>query len=162
MNDQSTTEHTPQTNEDTIIQLYWAIFETWSAQVDSYWTRTNYFAAFELAAIAGTWVVLNASDLRVGHLLLVLAVLLTVGWIVSNLKSHDYVKYWWKALEEIEAREEWKRKPDYVSAYEARRKQRLVLSKLQYSVFTDWLVPTFFFIVWGCLLWIDWNGTTHK
>ena len=62
MNEDSTTEQIAR-NEDTVIQLYWAILETWSAQVDSYWTRTNYFAAFEIAAAAGTWVVLNANDL---------------------------------------------------------------------------------------------------
>jgi len=162
MSEESTTEQTPDKNEDTIIQLYWAVLEAWSAQVDSYWTRANYFAAFEIAAIAGTWVVLNACDFRVGHWLLLLAVFLTASWIFSNVKSHDYVTYWWKVLEEIEGREEWKKKPEYVSKYEVRRKKRPVLGKLPYSFFTNWLVPIFFFIVWVCLLRIDWNGTTHK
>jgi hypothetical protein len=114
MNEESTTAQTTEKNEDTLIQLYWAILETWSAQVDSYWTRANYFAAFEIAAIAGTWVVLNAGDFRVGHWLLLLAVFLTASWIFSNVKSHDYVRYWWEALEEIERREEWNDLPPVV------------------------------------------------
>jgi len=162
MSGDSAIEQIHEKNEDTIVQLYWAILEAWSAQVDSYWTRANYFAAFEIAAIAGTWVVLNACDFTVGHSLLLLAVFLTASWIFSNVKSHDYVMYWWKALEEIEGREEWKKKPEYVSNYEARRKQRRGLGKLKYSFFTNWLVPIFFFIVWVCLLRIDWNGTSHK
>jgi hypothetical protein len=162
MNEVLATPGTADKNEDTLIQLYWAILETWSAQVDSYWTRANYFAAFEIAAIAGTWVVLNAGDFYVGHWLLLLAIFLTASWIFSNVRSHDYVRYWWKVLEDIEGREEWKRKPEYVSAYEMRRKKRRVLNKLQYSFFTNWLVPTFFLIVWLFLLWVDWNGTTHR
>ena len=162
MNIDSTTEQIDKKNEDTVIQLYWAILETWSAQVDSYWTRTNYFAAFEIAAAAGTWVVLNANDLTTGHWSLLLAFLLTASWIFSNVKSHDYVSYWWKALEEIEEREDWKKQPEYVSKYGTRRIKRRVLGKLQYSFFTNWLVPIFFLIVWVGLVWIDWNGTTHK
>lgn len=162
MKEELTAEQIPEQNEDTIIQLYWAVLEAWSAQVDSYWTRANYFAAFEIAAIAGTWVVLNAGDFTVGHWLLLLAIFLTASWIFSNVKSHDYVTYWWSALKEIEDREEWKKKPEFVSSYVARRKKRRVLGKLQYSFFTNWLVPIFFFIVWVSLLGIDWNGTSHK
>jgi hypothetical protein len=153
---------TDQNKEDTVIQLYWAILETWAAQVDSYWTRTNYFAAFEIAAVAGTWAVLNANDLVVGRCSLLLAFFLTASWIFSNVKSHDYVMYWWKALGEIEAREEWKKKPDYISNYETRRKMRPVLGKLPYSDFTNWLVPVFLLLVWVCLVLIDWNGTYHR
>src|ERR1700721_3689307 len=92
-------------------------------EVDSYWTRTNYFAAFETAAIAGTWVLLGQKDLTLGHWSVLLAVLLTLGWIFSNLKSHAYVRYWWGVLEEIESRDEWIKKPVYVSQYENRRKK---------------------------------------
>ena len=46
--------------------------------------------------------------------------------------------------------------------YGARRIKRRVLGRLQCSFFTNWLVPIFFLIVWVGLVWIDWNGTTHK
>lgn len=130
--------------------------------MDSYWTRSNYFAAFEIAAAAGAWVVLNANDLRLGHWSIFLGVFLTAGWIFSNLKSHDYVAYWWKALQEVEASIDWVTKPDYISNYEARRKKRHVLGNLPYSFFTNWLVPIFFLVVWLCVVCIDWNGAPCK
>jgi len=40
---------------------------------------------------AGTWVLLGEKDLTLGHLCLPLALVLTAGWIFSNLKSHGYV-----------------------------------------------------------------------
>ncbi len=148
--------------EDTLIQLYWAIFEAWSAQVDSYWTRTNYFAAFEIAAIGGTWVVLNANDLTVGRYSLVLASFLTASWIFSNVKSHDYLMYWWKALAEIEAMPGWEqKKPDFVSGHPKRRKKLRGLAKIPYHYFTNWFVPLALLAVWVALVYTDWNGTTH-
>lgn len=148
--------------EDTVVQLYWAVLETWGTQVDSYWTRTNYFAAFEIAAMAGTCVLLGQKDLTLGHLCLPLALLLTLGWIFSNLKSHAYVEYWWNVLKEIEARDEWLRKPDYVSNYESRRRKPAALLRFRYSVFTNWLVPVFFLAAWLLLLCFYWNGTTPR
>jgi hypothetical protein len=156
------TESAPSRAEDTAVQLYWAVLETWDTQVDSYWTRTNYFAAFEIAAMAGTWVLLGEKDLTLGHLCLPLALVLTAGWIFSNLKSHGYVEYWWNVLKEIEARDEWVRKPDYVSNYETRRRKRAALLKLPYSVFTNWFVPIFFLVAWLLLLCFFWQGTTQK
>ncbi len=122
-----------------------------------------YFAAFELAAIAGTWVLLNAGDFRVGHWCAVLAPLLTLGWIFSNVRSHDYHTYWWAALKKIEAFNGWTTtRPEYASKYEDRRNKIPLFGKLPYSIFTDWFVPIFFFIVWGFILQIDWHGTTHN
>jgi hypothetical protein len=162
MDENSSIGQPPVSGEDTVIQLYWAILETWTAQVDSYWTRTNYFAAFEITAAAGTWAVLNANDLRVGHWSLLLAFLLTASWIFSNVKSHDYVTYWWEALKEIEGGAEWKKKPDYVSNYETRRKGRPVLQNISYSCFTNWFVPLFLLVVWVSLVLIDWNGALSR
>ena len=143
--------------EDTLIQLYWAIFEAWSAQVDSYWTRTNYFAAFEIAAIGGTWVVLNANDLTVGRYSLVLASFLTASWIFSNVKSHDYLMYWWKALAEIEAMPGWEqKKPDFVSGHPKRKRNckdqlkfRTTTSRTGSSRSLSWLSGSLWFTPTG-------------
>ena len=40
-------------------EAYRTIFETWRYEVDSYWQRNNYFAAFETAALAGCWYVVD-------------------------------------------------------------------------------------------------------
>jgi hypothetical protein len=149
-------------SEDTVVQLYWAILETWSTQVDSYWTRTNYFAAFEIAAIAGTWVLLGVKDLTLGHLCVALAGLLTAAWIYSNLRSHAYVQYWWDVLKDIEARTEWLTKPNYISGYEERRKESTLPRWLPYSRFTNWVVPLFFFGVWVLLIWMNWSGIPQQ
>src|SRR4051812_3243544 len=81
--------------EDTLVQIYWSMFETWSAEVDSYWTRTNYFAAFEIAAIGGTWEVLHSehADYPAGVCFFIFGVLLIPLWIYSNVKTHGYVEY---------------------------------------------------------------------
>lgn len=39
-------------NTQASMEVYKTVFETWRAQVDSYWQRSNYFAAFETAALA--------------------------------------------------------------------------------------------------------------
>lgn len=149
-------------SESNLVQLYWAILERWGAQVDSYWTRTNYFALFVTAAIGGTWVVLDDQDITKGHryflfaadFAVVLAIVLTAAWIFSNLKSYDYHMYWWSVLEKIEKSNGWTSSdaPDYVSAYEMRRKQRRTLSIVPYHFFTNWFVPIAFFIFWVSLV----------
>jgi hypothetical protein len=165
----------PQDTKDTLVQIYWAIFEAWSAQVNSYWTRTNYFAAFELAAIAGSWVVLDDKKLIVGHrsLLIVavptglLAIALTAAWIFSNVKSYDYHIYWWSVLKTIESRGGWGIiRPDYVSEHENRRTKHLEhprFEKWEYHTFTNWHVPIAFFVIWiGVivgLIGLRWSGT---
>lgn len=154
-----------QMTEDNLVQLYWAILERWGAQVDSYWTRTNYFVLFVTAAIGGTWVVLGETDesgkefVVKGHVLLIadlavlLAIVLTAAWIFSNLKSYDYHMYWWNVLKEIERNNGWGiNSPDYVSEYEARRTKRSMLSKFQYHTFTNWVVPIGFFVFWVGLI----------
>ena len=151
----------PQDTKDTLVQIYWAIFEAWSAQVNSYWTRTNYFAVFEVAAIAGSWAVLddrtlitsNRSLLIAAGLTFLLGLILTVAWIFSNLKSYDYHMYWWGVLEEIEKGDGWiSRAPCFVSGYQERRKKRPILGYLKYHNFTNWFVPTTFLIIWAILV----------
>ena len=43
------------------MEVYKTIFETWRSQVDSYWQRNTYFAAFETAALAGCWYLVEHS-----------------------------------------------------------------------------------------------------
>lgn len=140
-------------SDENLVQLYWAILDTWGAQVDSYWTRTSYFALFVTGAIAGTWALLDDKNITIRHRdILVLAVVLTLAWIFSNVKSHDYLMYWWNVLDEIEKRQ-WTsdKPPDYISEYKTRRKKRWIRI-LPYHVFTNYLVPIGFFIFWVGLI----------
>jgi len=90
-----------------LLEVYKTIFATWRSQVDSYWQRSNYFAAFGTAAIAGSWYLVNRSampDLGASLLLSMLGIWLTIVWYRSNKKTHMYVRHWWDSLGRIEQR----------------------------------------------------------
>jgi hypothetical protein len=90
--------------QEQLVKVYEQIFDTWRSQVDSYWQRSNYFAAFETAAIAGCWHVLTMEH-RVswaGTALSFLGIALTIVWIINNHKTHKYVRYWWDSLKTVE------------------------------------------------------------
>jgi len=89
-----------------MIELYKTIFETWRFQVNSYWQRSSYFAAFETAAIAGCWHLVTGTPAhyKAGAFVSALGVLLTIVWLLNNHKTHKYVEYWWGALRKIEER----------------------------------------------------------
>jgi|SRR5580658_3442728 hypothetical protein len=85
-------------------EVYKAIFETWRYEVDSYWQRNNYFAAFETAALAGCWYVVEHSYLWPGLAFSLLGLMSTVVWFVTSIAVHRYVAYWWKSIQEIEVK----------------------------------------------------------
>jgi hypothetical protein len=102
------------------LDLYKTIFETWRFQVDSYWTRSSYFAAFETAAFAGVWELYTAKEPPnyLGIVFSLLCFFLTGIWFLNNRRTHQYVDYWWKILIDIE-----KANTDqitFVSKYESR------------------------------------------
>ena len=72
------------------IELYKTIFDTWRSQVDSSWQRSNYFAAFETAAIGGCWL-LASGDRRISIVAAIVfsigGLLLTAIWYVSTVKT---------------------------------------------------------------------------
>lgn len=47
------------TNRSAELEVYRNAYETWRFEVDSYWQRNAYFAAFETAAIGGCWYLLE-------------------------------------------------------------------------------------------------------
>jgi hypothetical protein len=54
------------TNYSTELEVYRNVYETWRFEVDSYWQRNIYFAAFETAAIGGCWYLLEHQRLVMG------------------------------------------------------------------------------------------------
>jgi hypothetical protein len=81
---------------------YELTFETWRFQVDSYWQRSSYFAAFETAALAGVWEVLVSRHWYTALVFSILGMALTRAWFLNNRKMHSYVRYWWEALGKME------------------------------------------------------------
>ena len=93
-------------NRQERMDVYKTIFDTWRSQVDSSWQRSNYFAAFEIAAIGGCWLLVSAKDtLPVGTGLgfSVGGLLLTMIWFCSTKKTWGYVRHWWDKIRDIEA-----------------------------------------------------------
>lgn len=70
-------------------------YETWRFQVDSYWTRNSYFAVFEIAAVAGVWKVADRHP-WMGAVFCILCMALTLIWLFSNHRVHEYIELWWK------------------------------------------------------------------
>lgn len=84
-------------------EVYKAIFETWRYEVDSYWQRNNYFAAFETAALAGCWYVIEERHhCWVGLAFAFLGLTSATIWRLTSEAVHNYVSYWWKAVKDIE------------------------------------------------------------
>jgi hypothetical protein len=84
------------------MEIYKTLFETWRSQVNSYWQRSNYFAVFETAALAGCWSLMEHGHLWMGLFGAGLGICLTIVWWSSNSTVHSYVVYWWEAIKAIE------------------------------------------------------------
>lgn len=132
-------------DKETYTELYKSILETWRSQVDSYWQRSNYFAAFETAAIAGCWHLHETTKARTVVVVSVLGVLLTVIWLLSNSATHSYVLYWWNALAKTEKKLPVEAGFDFVTQHPGSG------GLVPYSWLIQ-LVPIIFAIAWLCLL----------
>jgi hypothetical protein len=84
------------------LEVYKNTFETWRFEVDSYWHRNTYFAAFETAAIAGCWYLLEKGKVPIGLSFAVLGGVLTLIWFWNNVAVHRYIKYWWGSVQASE------------------------------------------------------------
>ena len=83
-------------------EVYKTIFETWRYEVDSYWQRNNYFAAFETAALAGCWYVVEHTHLWSGLAFSFLGLASTIVWFSTSVAVHRYITYWWSSIQNIE------------------------------------------------------------
>jgi hypothetical protein len=84
-------------------EVYRTIFETWRYEVDSYWQRNNYFAAFETVALAGGWYVVEHKYAWSGLAFSLLGICSTIVWLVTSIAVHKYIRYWWQSIKNIEA-----------------------------------------------------------
>lgn len=84
-------------------EVYKTIFETWRYEVDSYWQRNNYFAAFETVALAGAWYVVEHKHLWSGLAFSTLGICSTIVWLITSIAVHRYISYWWRSIKNVEA-----------------------------------------------------------
>jgi hypothetical protein len=84
-------------------EVYREVLQTWRYEVDSYWQRNNYFSAFETAAIAGCWYVVEHSHPWVASAFSILGATSAVIWLITSVAVHKYVNYWWNAIKDVES-----------------------------------------------------------
>lgn len=96
----------PPDRRNDLMEVYKNISDTWRSQVDSSWQRSSYFAAFEIAALGGCWLLVSDEkrllSVATGIAFSVGALLLTRIWYRSTKKMHAYVRHWWESLIKIE------------------------------------------------------------
>lgn len=90
--------------DSTVKQVYQTTVETWRYEVDSYWQRNNYFAAFETAALAGCWYVVEHSQPWPGLAFSFLGLISAIIWYITSLAVLKYVRYWWGAIKTAESK----------------------------------------------------------
>jgi hypothetical protein len=86
------------------LAVYEQLFTTWRSQVDSYWQRSAYFAAFETAAVAACWHLIETSHRRAPIFASILGLLLTLVWFLNNRAVRKYVLHWWSSLQDLEGK----------------------------------------------------------
>jgi hypothetical protein len=98
--DTSSNSGSPESRIDLATQ-YKIAFDAWKFQVDSYWQRNSYFAAFQGVALGAAWKILGD---RSAVALCAAGIALVVVWYFNNLKVHSYIRYWWRRIGELERR----------------------------------------------------------
>jgi hypothetical protein len=89
-------------DEERKMQMLWIAFEAWKFQIDAFWTRTSYFALFELAFGAGLWKVFESGHWFTSACMALGAILLTCIWIINNIKLHEYILYYSERVKHFE------------------------------------------------------------
>jgi len=119
----------------------------WKFQVDSYWTRSSYFALFETAALTALWQVFRAGYNVTSLFLCLLGMVLTFIWMYNNRRVHKYVDYWWKRGASIEEEFLVKAERRFIAGYEVLRNDEPLM---RYSHLVQ-LIPLLFIASWAWL-----------
>jgi hypothetical protein len=89
---------------DKNLEVYKAVFDTWRYEVNSYWQRNSYFAAFETAAMAGCWYVVEHKYHWPGFVFSIAGLGSAVIWWITSIAVHRYVQHWWEGIKTIEGK----------------------------------------------------------
>jgi len=131
-------------------EVYKTIFETWRYEVDSYWQRNNYFAAFETAALAGCWYVLEQRHLWSGIAFSLLGFASALIWCLTSVAVHGYVDYWWRAIKKSEAELSLKKDGlDFATNHPGSRMHPSLLVHM---------IPVLFMVAWGVIFFFALHG----
>jgi hypothetical protein len=84
------------TEYERFAERFESAMSAWKFQVESYWTRNSYFAAFETAAAAGVWNLIENKHWWTSLAFSAGLIALTFIWFFNNMRIHEYIDYWWK------------------------------------------------------------------
>jgi hypothetical protein len=142
------------TEYEKFAERFESAMSAWKFQVDSYWTRSSYFAVFETAAAAGVWQLIDAKHWWTSLFFSLGLVVLTGLWFFNNIRLHEYIVYWWKRaglVEETYMRsmgqtiEANPKRLSSVKDYELNRVKKLECISYHWSI---QLIPVLFFFCW--------------
>ena len=132
-------------SEEDMLQMS---FEAWKFQVDAYWTRTSYFALFELAFAAGVWKVFTDNHWFTSAGMAAGAEVLTIVWIVNNARLHEYIDYYYRRIMHFEAALGLVGEGSIFSRFEDNRRK---CPPGSYHIYVQ-LIPSLFLLGWGWML----------
>lgn len=78
-------------------------FEAWKFQIDAFWTRTSYFALFELAFATGLWRIFESGHWITSAGMALGAISVTCIWMINNSRLHEYILYYGDRVKHYEA-----------------------------------------------------------
>jgi len=140
--------NTEESEQSKFAERFQSALETWRFEVESYWTRTSYFAVFETAALGGQWLIFK--DYWYTSLALSIAGMsLTVLWFTNNSRMHEYVDQWWRRAGEIEAHFGIPEGRTLIHDFELRK---TITHRIPYHAIDRYLVPGIFFAGWSWML----------
>jgi len=133
--------------------LYKIANENWRFQIQQFWSRNSYFAAFQTASIAGV-VKLSESHVIVARWFCGAGIALALLWWLSNDRLQQYNRFWWEKLIELEKRyipdANGPRLAADFARWRASRPHRLPRVPWRYSSLPQ-LVPVVFIAAWAVL-----------
>ena len=131
-----------------IEKLQQMAFEVWKFQIEAFWTRTSYFALFELAFAAGVWKTFDSHHWITSAGISVGALSLTIVWIANNSRLHEYIVYYGERLKHYEAVLEITREDTIFTRFDDNRCKRF---PGRYHLYIQ-AVPIFFTAAWVYML----------
>ena len=131
-------------DEESRKQMLGIAFEAWKFQIDAFWTRTSYFALFELAFGAGLWKVFDSGHRFTSAGMALGAILVTSIWIINNSRLHEYIVYYSDRVKYFEDADGIRTQDTIFSRFESIRKK---WPRGSYHIYIQ-VVPLIFIVGW--------------
>ncbi len=138
-------------DEQSLQQDFKTALDIWQFQINSYWSRNSFFAAFHSAIMAAVWQVSkNAASMAPLRKLTAEGIcyagtFLAFVWLVNSIRVHQYITYWWTraaSIEKLMSREE---RACLIQGYDNRRPPKVIPG--EYHIWMN-MIPVLFIGLW--------------